>query len=775
VEDATETLYLAFVLVVVVIFAFLGRVSDTLIPVVALPLSLFITFITMRLLGYSIDNLSLLALTLAIGFLVDDAIVFLENTVRRMEHGEGALTATLHSAREISFTIVSMTISLATVFIPMVFMPGLIGRIFNEFAMTIIIAIFASGLVSLTITPLMCSRLLRGRGPGSKKTIAERLIGALEKRVLAVYGRILWFFLRFHLISAVVFVVCMIGTVYLFQIVPKAFLPVGDSGFILGLMRAQEGSSPEQMRAYQAQIEKIVQANPAVETTFTMTGNSQFLSSSDGLVIAFLSDRSKRGPIDEVNGQLIGAGMQVPGVMPLLGPQPVLQISVGGASQLAGKYSFSLSGTNPSEVYTAAERMMGKFASKQGSLFLYFSSDYQHSTPQLEINVLRDQASFYGVSPQRIVSLLRAAYSENYIYLIKSAHDQYQVVLEAPDAARSQPSDLDLLYVRSDDNARLVPLKAVATWNEDLGLQAVNHINQFTAVTISYGLAPGANIGDATKFIQDSAKEVLPPTVHGFLQGEAETFRQTVPALVALMVLAVFIMYVVLGILYESYLHPITVLSTLPVALFGGLGTLTLWNLGGAWLMAGKHITHFAPAEATLYAFVGMFMLMGIVKKNGIMIVDFAIQRVAEGQPAKQAIHDASMDRFRPIIMTTAAAVMGAVPLVIGTGADPDSRRPLGLVIVGGLLFAQLITLFVTPVIYLYLEWFQENVLDRIPFFRSARTHKELQAAFEAADTDELTVTPGEHAGHGGGTNGHGNGHGASPKPSPQPNEVGKH
>ncbi|HVX85995.1 MAG TPA: efflux RND transporter permease subunit [Phycisphaerae bacterium] len=761
VQDATGTLYLAFVLVVLVIFAFLGRVSDTLIPVVALPLSLFLTFIAMRVLGYSIDNLSLLALTLAIGFLVDDAIVFLENTVRRMEHGESALTATLHSAREISFTIVSMTLSLSTVFIPMVFMPGLIGRIFNEFAVTIIIAILASGLVSLTITPLMCSRLLRGRGPGSKKTIAERLIGSVEKRVLAVYGRVLWFFLRFHVISIVVFVVCLAGTVYLFQIVPKAFLPVGDSGFILGLMRAQEGSSPEQMRAYQGEIEKVLQSNPAVGTTFTMTGNSQFLASSDGLVIAFLVPRDQRAPIDAVNGQLIGAASQIPGVMPLFGPQPVLQISVGGASQLAGKYSFSLSGTNPQEVYTAAQRMMGKFAAKQGSMFLFFSSDYQHSTPQLEINVLRDQASYYGVSAQRIVSLLRAAYSENYIYLIKDANDQYQVVLEAPDADRSQPSDLDLLYVRSDDGQRLVPLKAVATWKEDLGLQAVNHINQFTAVTISYGLAPGANIGDATKYIQDSAKEVLPPTVHGFLQGEAETFRQTVPALIGLMLLAVFIMYVVLGILYESYLHPITVLSTLPVALFGGLGTLTLWNLGGAWLLGSHHIASFAPAEATLYAFVGMFMLMGIVKKNGIMIVDFAIQRVGEGQPAKQAIHDASMDRFRPIIMTTAAAVMGAVPLVIGTGADPDSRRPLGLVIVGGLLFAQLITLFVTPVIYLYLEWIQENVLDRIPFFRSARTHKELQAAFAAADTDELTVTPGEHGGHAEAANGRGSGQGA--------------
>jgi HAE1 family hydrophobic/amphiphilic exporter-1 len=773
VKDVTETLYIAFILVVVVIFAFLGRVTDTLIPVVALPLSLLLTFVVMRWFGYSLDNLSLLALTLAIGFLVDDAIVFLENTVRRMEHGEAALTATLHSAREIAFTILSMTISLATVFLPMVFMPGLIGRIFNEFAVTIIIAIVSSGVVSLTVTPLMCSRLLRGRGPGTKKTLMERFIGSIEKRVLAVYGRVLWFFLRFRFISAAIWIVCMVGTVYCFRIVPKSFLPVGDSGFILGIMRAQEGSSPEQMKIYQTQVEKVVQANPAVDTTFTMTGNAQFLSSSDGLILAFLKDRKERAPIDAVAGQIIGAGSQIPGVMALVSPQPVLQISVGGASQLSGKYAYSLSGTNPDEVYTAAERLMGKFAEKQGSLFLFFTSDYQHSTPQLEISVLRDQAAMYGVSPQRIVSLLRAAYSQNYVYLIKDPRDQYQVILEATDNDRAQPQDLNLLYVRSDDNQRLVPLKAVATWQENLGLQAVNHINQFTSVTISFNLAPGANIGDATKFIQDAAKEVVPVTVRGFLQGEAETFRQTIPALVALMGLAVFVMYVVLGILYESYLHPITVLSTLPVALLGGIGTLLLYNLAGGWLTARGSVANFAPAEATLYAFVGMFMLMGIVKKNGIMIVDFAIQRVAEGQPADQAIHDASMDRFRPILMTTAAAVMGAVPLAVGSGADPESRRPLGLVIVGGLVFAQFITLFVTPVIYLYLEDFQEHVLDKIPFFRSTRTHKELQAAFAAADTDEITVTPGEHAGHNAGA--HGNGHGTPPKPAPQPDEVGKH
>jgi HAE1 family hydrophobic/amphiphilic exporter-1 len=763
VHDVTETLVVAFILVVVVIFVFLGRATDTLIPVVALPLSLLLTFMAMNWLHYSVDNLSLMALTLAIGFLVDDAIVFLENTVRRMEHGESTLAATIHSAREISFTILSMTVSLAAVFLPLVFMPGLIGRIFHEFAMVIIISIIASGLVSLTVTPLMCSRLLRDRGPNAKKTFVERLISAVEKRTLKSYGGILWFFLRHRWISAVIWVVCMAGTVYLFKVVPKSFLPVGDSGFILGLMRAQEGTSPEQMRHFQTQMEKLLQGNPYVETTFTMTGNSQFLSASDGLVIAFLKDREQRPPIDAVVGEMIGQGMQIPGIMPLLSAQPVLQISVGGGSQLSGKYSFAISGVNADEVYAAADQIMAKFGGYQvngGPGFQFFTSDHQSLTPKLQIDILRDQAASYGVSPQRILSLLRTAYSENYVYLIKDPGDQYQVILEAADSARNSPDDLNQFYVRSDDGQRLVPLKAVATWKQTVGIQAVNHINQFTSVTISYALAPGVNIGEANEYILKSAREVLPPTVRGFLQGEAETFRQTIPSLVVLMGLAVFVMYVILGILYESYLHPITVLSTLPVALVGGLGTLFLYNFVGGWMLEQKRIEHFAPAEASLYAFIGMFMLMGIVKKNGIMIVDFAIQRQAEGQPDDHAIHDASMDRFRPILMTTFAAVMGAVPIAIGMGADPESRRPLGLVIVGGLIVSQFITLFVTPVIYLYLEDFQEHVLDRIPFFRSSRTHRELQKQFEEFDAAEVRVAKAPH-----GSNGH------AGTPAPQPPE----
>jgi HAE1 family hydrophobic/amphiphilic exporter-1 len=336
--------------------------------------------------------------------------------------------------------------------------------------------------------------------------------------------------------------------------------------------------------------------------------------------------------------------------------------------------------------------------------FATVSSDFFNNTPNLDIEIRRDQAKMYGVSEGRILSLLRNAYSQNYLYLIKKPEDQYQVILEAEDAARAQPRDLSLWYIKSDDGSRLVPLNALVTWNTTLGPQAVNHLNQFTSVTLFFNLKPGVPVGEATEFITRTAAEVVPPTVRAGLQGEALTFSNTVRDLTILMFLAVFVMYVILAILYESYLHPLTVLSTLPTALVGGLLTLYLFG-----------------QEASLYAFVGMFMLMGIVKKNGIMIVDFALHRVAAGEAAPKAIHDASMDRFRPILMTTLAAVFGALPIALGFGADGASRRPLGLVIVGGLVVSQFITLFITPVIYLYLEEFQEKVLDRTSFFRSER------------------------------------------------------
>ena len=713
--DVQVTLIIAFVLVVIVIFLFLGRATDTLIPTVALPLSLLITFIAMRMIGYSLDNLSLMALTLAIGFLVDDAIVFLENTVRRLERGEQPFEAAINSAKEISFTILSMTISLAAVFIPLVFMSGLVGRIFREFAITIVIAIFASGLVSLTLTPLMCARLLKGRGEGTKKTWMERVIGGIEKRVLTMYGGSLWWFLRHRWISPVIWVICLAGTIWLFVLIPKAFLPPGDSSVIFGAFIAREGSSPEQMRALQDRVDQTLHEDPNVITDFTMTGATGFLASNQGIMFTFIRPPEERRPIQEVAGEMMGKLNSIPGVFTFLRPFPVLEISTGVTSQTQGQYSFAVSGANPAQVYDVSAKLLAKLQEYPG--FLSVSSDHYNNTPGLDIDLRRDQAKTFGVSEARILTMLRTAYSQNYIYLIKKPDDQYQVILEIEDDARARPEDLAQLYIRSDDGQRLVPLGELVTWKSTFGPQAVNHLNQFTSVNLSFNLKPGVALGDATNHIKKAAAEIVPPGVRAELQGEAQTFASTVTSLTILMALAVFVMYVILAILYESYVHPLTVLSTLPTALVGGLLTLLLFG-----------------QEASLYAFVGMFMLMGIVKKNGIMIVDFARQRVDAGEAADRAIHDASMDRFRPILMTTLAAVFGALPIALGYGADGSSRRPLGLVVVGGLVVSQFITLYITPVIYLYLEQFQENVLDRTSLFRSRRSQKPVLAEGEAGD-----------------------------------------
>ena len=700
-RDVQVTLCIAFVLVVMVIFVFLGRVTDTLIPAVALPLSLLLTFVAMNLLGYSLDNLSLMALTLAIGFLVDDAIVFLENTVRLMEEGLGAVEASLKSAKEISFTILAMTLSLAAVFLPLVMLGGLIGRIFREFSITIIISILASGLVSLTLTPLMCARLLANRGEGARKTWMERVIGGVEHRVLDVYGRTLWFFLRQRWISAIVWAICLVGTGYLFYIVPKSFLPVGDSSFIRGVMVAQEGTSPKQMHAYQTQAEAVMHANPAVDMTFTLSGFSSFLPSNQGFMIAFLKDPEQRPPIAAVAGQLMGGvSASTPGLIAFLQPNPVLQISTGATANTQGQFAYAISGIDPAEVYNTAGALRAKMNEFPG--FLFVTSDLYDHTPSLQVEILRDEAKLYGVSETRILNLLHGAYSQNYTYLIKKPTNQYQVIVEVKDNERSEPQDLGLLYIKSDDGQRVVPLGAITRWHTSVGPQSVNHINQFTSVTLFFNLKPGYTIGEATDFVEKSAKQILPPGIRGGLQGEALIFRETVSSFAILMLLAVFVMYVILAILYESYLHPITVLSSLPVALVGGL--LTLWIF---------------RAEASLYAYIGMFMLMGIVKKNGIMIVDFAQQRIAHGIKDDQAIHDASIERFRPIMMTTMAALLGALPIALGFGADGASRRPLGLVVMGGLIVSQLITLFITPAIYLYMEEFQEKVLNRFSFFRA--------------------------------------------------------
>lgn len=706
VNDVEETLLIAFGLVVLVIYIFLGRLTDTIIPAVALPLSLMLTAIPMYALGYSLDNLSLLALTLAIGFLVDDAIVFLENTVRRMEAGEDAMTASIKGAEEIMFTIVSMTLSLAAVFIPLVFMPGLVGRIFREFSVTIVLSILASGMVSITVTPLMCSRMLHDRH-GAKKTWLEGHFDVVLKKVIKSYGDSLYFFLHHRWVSAVTWVICMVGTCYLYVLVPKTFLPTGDSGFIMGVFIAPEGSSPDQMKAFQKQIDAVLHKNEYVQQTITMSGLSGFLPSSFGLVLAFLDDAAthKRPSIEVINAQLSGALMSVPGIFPSIRPQPTLEISTGATSNNQGKYAYTISGIDPQEVYGTAQKMMAKMRALPELSSV--SSDMQLNTPQLKIHILRDQASTYGVTAQMIEATLRNAYSQNYVYLVKKTSDQYQVIVETDDRFRSRPQDLALLYVNSSNGAGPVPLSAVAKWEETLGPQAVNHVNQFVSASVFFDLKPGAAIGTVTNKVEALGKEVVPLGVLANLQGEADLFTQMVNGMVSMLFFAIFVMYVILGILYENYLHPVTVLSALPVASIGGLLTLLVFN-----------------QELSLYGFIGMFMLMGIVKKNGIMMIDFALQRMDEGLDRNAAVHEACLERFRPIMMTSLAALMGAVPLALGWGNDGASRQPLGLIIVGGLIFSQLITLYVTPALFLYMEQVQEGVFDKYSFLKSSRHRK---------------------------------------------------
>ena len=746
VKDVQFTLVIAFVLVVMVIYVFLGRATDTLIPAVALPLSLLLTVAVMYTLNYSINNLTLMALTLAIGFLVDDAIVFLENVVRRAEHGESILKATFNSAGEISFTILSMTLSLAAVFIPLVLLPGLLGRIFREFSVTIIVAILASGLVSLTLTPLMCARILGERRAGHKRARMEKWSGDFIKRVIAAYGRALDKFLDRAWLTIPILLVCILGLWFFFTHLPFTLLPPGDSGFVRGVFIAQEGSSPAEMRAYQQQVNQKLKEDPNIAQFFTLAGFSSRTASSQALIFGFLKPQSQRPPIDQCILQLQKSIGSIPGITAVLQPNPVLQINIGATNQTQGQYAYTISGIVPDDVYAASDQLMTKLREFKG--FATVRSDFYNSTPNLTVDIDRERAATYGVSTSAVQSLLRTAYSQNYVYLIKKPEDQYQVILEVKDNERTNPGDLDNLYVRGSGSPatgafgpsggittttgtarNLVPLRAVTSSNIVVGPQAVNHFNQFTSVTINFNLLPGVAIGDATKFIEDSFTQVNRqfPGVQATFQGEALVFRQLFSALPLLLLSAIFVMYVILGILYESYVHPITVLFPAIVpAVVGGL--FTLWIFG---------------STLSLYSVIGLFLLLGIVKKNGIMVVDFALQRIDEGWDLRSAIHEASVERFRPIMMTTLAALMGAVPLALGFGSDGSSRRPLGLVIVGGLIFSQMITLFVTPVIYLWLEWFQEHVLDRVPFLRSAHTHHEGDGPVQPVGADGERVAAG--------------------------------
>ncbi len=717
VSDVKSTLLLAVFLVVLVIFLFLRNVSATLIPSIALPMSIIGTFAVMYALNYTVDNLSLMALTLSVGFVVDDAIVMLENIVRHMEMGEGVMEASLSGSREIGFTIVSMTLSLAAVFIPVLFMGGIMGRLLHEFSVVIMVAILVSGFVSLTLTPMLCSRFLRsqhGRKHGRLYMTLERFFD----RLLAKYDVSLQWALRHRLLVMIVGGVILVITAWQFYVIPKGFLPPEDNSEIFVSTEAAQGISFASMRDHQQELNEIVMNDPNRKDFFSAMGD--FTSSNAGIIFIHLKDRNDRPEIpsktmlslDRKFGGVPVLGGLLRSLTPVFAHHPTIEevieelrpkfasvtginaymqnlppIQVGG--QLTkSQYQLTVQGPDIDDLYRQSNILLAKMIKLPGLQDV--TSDLLIRNPQVNVNIDRDKASALGVSAAQVEDALYTAYGQRQISTIYAPNDEYWVVMELEDKYQADPAALSMLYVHSSSGA-LVPLNAVATLTNNLGPLTVTHLGQLPAVTLSFNLKPGVAIGDAVNAVNNLARNTLPATITTQFQGTAQAFMASLTGLGILLVMAILVIYIVLGILYESFIHPITILSGLPSAAFGALLTLQIFHL-----------------DLDLYGFVGVIMLIGIVKKNAIMMVDFAIERERQGhKSAQEAIYEGSLIRFRPIMMTTMAALMGTAPIAFGIGAGADSRRPLGLAVVGGLLFSQLVTLYLTPVFYTYMDTLQ--------------------------------------------------------------------
>ncbi len=701
-HDVQFTLALAIVLVVLVIFLFLRNLRATLIPSVAIPLSIIGTFAVMYLLGFSMNNFSLMAVILAVGFVVDDAIVVLENIARYIEQGDSPTEAALKGGQEIGFTILSMTLSLAAVFIPVLFMGGILGRLLNEFAVTIGVAILLSGFISLSLTPMLCSRFLK---PHQNNQTHNRLYNWFEKMfeglVIRYETTLHWAFKHQRTVASIAILMAL-ATAWLFTLVPKGFLPIEDTGRITISTEAEQGVSFEKLIELQQQAADIVGRNPAVAAYLSRIGSGSGGSVNTGRFIITLKDRHERPKVDEIIRQMRKEFSGIVGLKVF--PQNPSTIRIGGA-QTKSLYQFTLFGPDLAQLYGAAGKMEAAMRQIRGLVDV--TTDLQISSPQVLVSIDRDRAATLGVSAAQIETTLGSAYGARQISTIYTPNDQYRVILEFADPYKRDAVDLTRLYVNST-SGRLIPLSAFTQLRTQVGPLSVQHLGQLPAVTLSFDLGPGVSLGDVVPKIERAASQQLDPQISSQFQGTAQAFTSSLSGLGLLLLAAFLLIYIILGILYESFIHPITILSGLPSAGFGALLTLLIFR-----------------AELNVYGFVGLLMLIGIVKKNAIMMIDFALDAQRNGHKApSDAIFEACLTRFRPILMTTLAAMAGTMPIALGLGAGGDVRRPLGLAVVGGLIISQVVTLYITPLLYLYLENFQQRLArkKKLPAHPSKRS-----------------------------------------------------